>query len=239
MDRLYREGKFEHFGVSSLPAHEVQTIYDICARGRLCVAECVPGRLQPDCAWCGGWPVPDAAQAQHRLLRLGSLGGGYFSRPVAELRQPLKGSPMDEMSVVGEIYVSDTRIKLLENLKEACDRRGMAMKEAMLRWFMHRSALGKEDGVILGASSAEQAEENYKACEGGQLPDEVRREVCRDVACRQRRAVAVPLLEGEVVGRKSPSISYSGLALLKSLGSRLLIQTLTLLPFQVQAGPYS
>jgi aflatoxin B1 aldehyde reductase len=70
---------------------------------------------------------------------------------------------MDEMSVFSEIYVSDTRIKLLENLKEACDRHGMTMKEATLRWFMHHSALGKEDGFILGVSSAEQAEENCKS----------------------------------------------------------------------------
>jgi aflatoxin B1 aldehyde reductase len=80
---------------------------------------------------------------------------------------------MDEMAVFKDIYVSDTRLQLLENLKEVCDRHGVAVKEATLRWFMHHSALGEEDGVILGASSAEQAEENCKACEGGPLPDEV------------------------------------------------------------------
>jgi aflatoxin B1 aldehyde reductase len=153
IDRLYCESKFERFGVSNLPAHEVQTIYNILREGRLCTAERVPGRLQPDCARCGGTPGPDAAQARHRLLRLQFAWRRLFLQARRRAEAP-KGSRMDEMSVFSEIYVSETRIKLLKNLKEACDRRGMAMKEATLRWFMHHSALGKEDGVILGASSA-------------------------------------------------------------------------------------
>lgn len=38
---------------------------------------------------------------------------------------------------------------------------------------MHHSILGEEDGVILGASSREQMEENLIACEGGPLPAKV------------------------------------------------------------------
>jgi aflatoxin B1 aldehyde reductase len=38
---------------------------------------------------------------------------------------------------------------------------------------MHHSILGKDDGVILGASSAEQMEENVAACERGPLPQDV------------------------------------------------------------------
>jgi aflatoxin B1 aldehyde reductase len=38
---------------------------------------------------------------------------------------------------------------------------------------MHHSILGKDDGVILGASSTEQMEENITACKGGQLPESV------------------------------------------------------------------
>ena len=38
---------------------------------------------------------------------------------------------------------------------------------------MHHSPLGEEDGIILGASSEAQMEQNLKACEGAALPESV------------------------------------------------------------------
>lgn len=101
------------------------------------------------------------------------LGGGYFSKPVEELKTPPRGTRLDEMKVSKEIYVNDTSIGLLEKLTKACQGHWIAVKEATLRWFMHHSALGDENGVILGASSEEQAEENLRAYEGERLPEDV------------------------------------------------------------------
>jgi aflatoxin B1 aldehyde reductase len=85
---------------------------------------------------CGSWASPFT-----RSVRWAGEEG-YFSKSVEELRVPPKGTRMDEMSAFQEIDVSDARIRLLESLREACDRHGMAVKEATLRWFMHHSALG-------------------------------------------------------------------------------------------------
>jgi aryl-alcohol dehydrogenase-like predicted oxidoreductase len=113
----------------------------------MCCRLCIRGGAS--ILWRGGAEkgglFSDAADAGHRLLRVQSAGpgaGGYFSKSVEELRVPPKGTRMDEMSAFQEIDVSDARIRLLESLREACDRHGMAVKEATLRWFMHHSALG-------------------------------------------------------------------------------------------------
>ena len=45
--------------------------------------------------------------------------------------------------------------------------------EAIMRCFMHHAPLGEEDGVNLGASSAEQVEETLIACETNPSPDEI------------------------------------------------------------------
>jgi aflatoxin B1 aldehyde reductase len=173
VDRLYREGKFARFGVSNLPAHEVQAIYDICQREGYVLPSVYQGGFNPVARGAEEALFPTLHKLGMAFYAFSPLGGGCFSKPVEELRAPPKGTRMDEMSAFKEIYVSDARIRLLESLREACDRHGMAVKEATLRWFMHHSALGDEDGVILGASSAEQAEENCTACEGGRLLDEV------------------------------------------------------------------
>jgi aflatoxin B1 aldehyde reductase len=80
---------------------------------------------------------------------------------------------MDQMKVFADMFVNDLSLKLHARLAEACDTEGIKMKEAALRWLMHHSALGQEDGVILGASSLMQMEENLKACEGGPLPQSI------------------------------------------------------------------
>lgn len=47
------------------------------------------------------------------------------------------------------------------------------MTEIALRWVQHHSVLTPSDGVILGASSAAQLEQNCKDSALGPLPDEV------------------------------------------------------------------
>ena len=70
-------------------------------------------------------------------------------------------------------YVDDTSLKLHEELEDVCAKNDLSLKEATLRWIMHHSILGDKDGLILGASSKEQMEENLKACENGPLPQEI------------------------------------------------------------------
>ena len=80
---------------------------------------------------------------------------------------------MDQMAVFSAMYVNDLSLDIHEQLSRSCKEAGLSLKEATLRWNMHHSILGKDDGVILGASSTEQMEENINACEGGQLPEVV------------------------------------------------------------------
>jgi aflatoxin B1 aldehyde reductase len=50
------------------------------------------------------------------------------------------------------------------------------MVETALRWCIHHSALNMNDGndgIIMGASSLEQLDQNLKDCEKGPLPEEV------------------------------------------------------------------
>lgn len=172
-NELYTEGKFERFGVSNLSLEEVQTIYDICKKEKYVLPTVYQGGFNPLLRSAEDELFPLLKKLGMAFYAFSPLGGGYFSKPVKELKTPPRGTRLDEMKVFKEIYVNDTSIGLLEKLTKACQGHGIAVKEATLRWFMHHSALGDEDGVILGASSEEQAEENLGACEGGRLPEDV------------------------------------------------------------------
>jgi aflatoxin B1 aldehyde reductase len=77
------------------------------------------------------------------------------------------------MKVFQAIYVNEMSLELLQRLTETCDKAGVTVREAALRWLMHHSPLKEADGIILGASSETQMEQNLKACEGAALPQSV------------------------------------------------------------------
>jgi aflatoxin B1 aldehyde reductase len=158
INQLYREGKFSRFGVSNYHATEVQAILDICDKQDF---------VRPSVYQGGFNALARAGEGElFPLLRQHNIAFYAYRTPPA-------GSRMDQMGVFSAMYVNDLSLEIHDALSKVCEREGVTLKEAALRWLMHHSVLGEEDGVILGASSLGQMEENLRACEGGRLAEEV------------------------------------------------------------------
>lgn len=173
INELHQQGKLERFGLSNNLAAEVEEVQSICENN---------GWLKPTYFQGGYNPLLRTGETElfPVLRRYGMafyafspLAGGYFSKSSDQLRAPAAGGRFDQMKHFSSMYVNDLSLSLHGLLTEVCHKEGMTLKEATLRWLMHHSILGKEDGVILGGSSTEQMEENLKACEGGPLPQSV------------------------------------------------------------------
>ena len=176
INQLYREGKFARFGVSNYHATEVKAILDICDKHEYVRPSVYQGGYNALARAGEKELFPLLRQHNIAFYAYSPLAGGYFSRPATELRSPPSGSRMDQMQVFSAMYVNDLSLEIHDSLSGACEAEGLTLKEATLRWLMHHSTLGDEDGVILGASSLAQMEENLEACRGGHLPDVVVRE---------------------------------------------------------------
>ncbi|TIA25411.1 Aldo/keto reductase [Aureobasidium pullulans] len=170
INQLFQEGKLAAFGISNYHATEVEKIFRLCAKH---------GFVRPSIYQGGYNPLLRAADKElFPLLRrhnisfyaYSPLAGGFFSRPIAELRNPPSGSRMEQMHVFSMMYVNDLSLAMHEQLSQACKKEGLTLKEATLRWMMHHSMLGADDGIIIGASTPEQVRENVRACGGGSLP---------------------------------------------------------------------
>ncbi|KAK5045900.1 hypothetical protein LTR84_008686 [Exophiala bonariae] len=175
IDGLYREGRFERFGVSNISDAEVQSIHDICVR---------EGYVLPSVYQGGYNPIGRGAEKTlFQLLRklgmafyaFSPLAGGLLAKPLAEIRTPAKGSRFDEMKIFGDIYLTKEILGALEMVQSRCDVEGVPLMEATMRWFVHHSPLGKEDGVIIGASTEAQIDASLNACEKGPLSEEMQR----------------------------------------------------------------
>ncbi|KAF2160515.1 hypothetical protein M409DRAFT_29135 [Zasmidium cellare ATCC 36951] len=170
---LFKEGKIERFGVSNCSREEVEEIHGVCKTNGWLVPTVYQGGYNPLLRTTETALFPTLRRLGMVFYAYSPLGGGYFSRPTEQLRTPPAGGRMDQMKVFSSIYVNNLSLKLHEMLEEACKKEDLSLKTATLRYLTHHSALGKDDGIILGASSLEQMEQNLEACEGDPLPDVV------------------------------------------------------------------
>ncbi|EED79541.1 predicted protein [Postia placenta Mad-698-R] len=178
VNELYKEGHFEIFGLSNYASWEVAEIVGIC-------------RLK-------GWVQPKIYQAMYnaitremdaelvpccrkfglRIVIYNPLAGGFFAGKVAapDAEAPT-GGRFDPSSKMGEMYraryLKGGYFDALNYLKPVAEKHGLRLTEIALRWCQHHSALTPDDGVILGASSVAQLEQNCQDSEKGPLPDEV------------------------------------------------------------------
>jgi aflatoxin B1 aldehyde reductase len=68
-----------------------------------------------------------------------------------------------------ERYVKPEIVSGLKTLYEKCQDAGTTVQGAALRWLVYHSALGDEDGVILGASKIEQIDDSAAEIAKGPL----------------------------------------------------------------------
>ena len=100
----------------------------------------------------------------------GATAGGLLAKPIEELKNPKEGTRWDALPFLKTAYGKDVILSGVESLQEKCKKEHISILEASLRWEKYHSALSEDDGVLLGASSNEQIEENLKAIEKGPLP---------------------------------------------------------------------
>jgi aflatoxin B1 aldehyde reductase len=66
-------------------------------------------------------------------------------------------------------YVKPEIVAGLKTLYDKCQTAGSTVQGAALRWLVYHSALGEEDGVILGASKIEQIDDSAAEIAKGPL----------------------------------------------------------------------
>ena len=69
-------------------------------------------------------------------------------------------------------YLKDEIIDAAKEVHETAQKEGISGHAVALRWALHHSILDGElgDGIVIGASSLKQLEENLEICKAGPLP---------------------------------------------------------------------
>ena len=166
-------GKFTHFGVSNLSPSAVTEICKLCASlggPQITVYQggynALHRGIEPEL-------LPLLRKHGIAYYAWGPLAGGALAKSLEELQKPSKGSRFEAMPVFGSMFLKPEMVEALKTLTPKCEKAGVSLHEASLRWIMYSSALGEQDAVIVGASTKEQLESSFKAVEKGKLSEEL------------------------------------------------------------------
>lgn len=170
IDELYKQGKFKRFGISNYRAEEVEEIYQICQKKNYVLPSVYQGNYNAIARNPETGLFPVLRRLGIAFYGFGATAGGLLAKPIEELKNPKEGTRWDALPILKTAYGKDVILSGVEDLQEKCEEEHISILEASLRWEKYHSALGENDGVLLGASSNEQIEENLKAIEKGPLP---------------------------------------------------------------------
>ncbi|KDQ09342.1 hypothetical protein BOTBODRAFT_37102 [Botryobasidium botryosum FD-172 SS1] len=175
VNELHKEGKFEEFGLSNFFSWEVAEIVTIAKANGWIRPTFYQGTYSALDRSVEYELIPCLRKFGIRFVAYSTMAGGYLTGKLLE-EAPTPGSHFDSNTRWGDWYHTkyDHLAPLVRDLKELAEKHNLRLGQVALRWLQHHSILTPEDGgVILGASSAQQLEQNILDSEEGPLPEEI------------------------------------------------------------------
>ncbi|KDQ14282.1 hypothetical protein BOTBODRAFT_32757 [Botryobasidium botryosum FD-172 SS1] len=177
INRMHQEGLFEIFGLSNFASWEVAEVVTICKAKGWVVPKIYQAPYNAIARLIEPELVPCLRKYNIRLVVYSPLAGGFFAGHLTSVTDAPSEGRFETDTVQGKMfrqrYLNNTYLDALADVKAVAEKHQLGLTEIALRWLQHHSALESEDGVILGASSAEQLEKNCVDSEKGPLPAEV------------------------------------------------------------------
>ncbi|KAF7294976.1 GTP binding [Mycena indigotica] len=177
MNKLYNEGYYEIFGLSNFASWEVAEVVSICkAKNWIqpkiyqAMYNAITRAIEPEL-------VPCCRKFGIRIVIYNPLAGGLFAGKVTSLTDVPTDGRFNDSTPSGKMYreryLRQGNFDALNVVKQVSEKHGLRLTEVALRWCQHHSVLGPSDGIILGASSAEQLKMNLEDSSKGALPEDV------------------------------------------------------------------
>ncbi|KAL6693346.1 NADP-dependent oxidoreductase domain-containing protein [Trichoderma pleuroticola] len=180
VDDLYRQGKFEKFGLSNYNADEVKAVLKIVKEKGYVAPTVYQGNYNPVARRSESELFPIFRENGIAFYAYSAIAGGFLTKSSEQFRQGPGGEGRwNKESSLGQMYHAlYNRPKFLEALdiwNEASNVSGIPKAELAYRWVAYHSALKEHlgDGIVLGASRITQLEQTVAGLNNGPLPESV------------------------------------------------------------------
>lgn len=162
---LMSDGLVKSFGMSNYHVSEMKRTFEICQELGLTKPTVYQGLYNPLNRAVERELIPLLKANGCSFIAYNPLAGGLLS---GKHKKPGSGVVMqgrfkDNANYLPRFY-TDENFDAIELIKEACEKEEITLVEATFKWLLKHSALTENDGVLLGASSAQQLQQNLDAC---------------------------------------------------------------------------
>ena len=174
VDALHKCGKIKELGLSNYASWEVCHIHHLCETHGFVKPTVYQGMYNAITRDVERELLPCLRALGMRFYAYNLLCGGLLA--CARTRESYEalddGSRFSKGNTMyRERYLRDVQLDSVDAFREACAGAGVPPVDSALRWLQHHSRLVDGDGIIVGASSLKNLEENLSALEsGGGLP---------------------------------------------------------------------
>ena len=120
--------------------------------------------------------LPELRKNGFSYMAYSPLAGSFLTGALTNGKN-LTGTRLEEGSRTGQmlrmLYDKPEMHSAVRKLQDGGLQHEIGLSEAALRWLFYHSALQAGDGIILGASSLEQAQQNLAYVKRGPLPHDL------------------------------------------------------------------
>jgi len=166
---LISDGTIQTFGMSNYHVDEMKRTFELVEEHNLTKPSVYQGLYNPLNRRVEKELLPLLRKYECSFVAYNPLAGGLLtgkhSMNKKTITTPTRGRFHENDNYLPRFW-TDVNFAAVEMIREACAKDGMTLVEGTFHWLMRHSALKDCDGVLLGASSIGQLEENLNACLG-------------------------------------------------------------------------
>lgn len=165
VQELIGSGTIAKYGMSNYSAVEVSRTCEICKGRGWVLPSFFQGLFNPLNRWTEEELLPVLRQNDIAFIAFNPLAAGLLTGKHQAGTEPLDGRFKNNPNYLPRFY-TEANFKALDRIRAACSEHNLGMVQATYAWLMRHSCLdgSRGDGILLGASSMEQFEENLSAC---------------------------------------------------------------------------
>lgn len=161
---LIEDSTIASLGMSNYHAVEMERAFQLCQEHKLTPPTVYQGLYNPLNRRVEEELLPLLRKNNCAFVAYNPLAAGLLAGKHTKVSEVADGRFKNNQNYLPRFY-TDENFQALDVVRAACEKDGISMVEATLRWMLRHSALKPEtDGLLLGASSMEQLEQNLEAC---------------------------------------------------------------------------
>lgn len=181
VDELYKQGKFEKFGLSNFSAEEVEAVCEYAKSKGYVLPSVFQGNYNAFSRGTEKDLLPVLRKYGISFYAYSPIAGGFLVKSTQQIEQGTgrfkKGDVIGDMYY--KLYSRPTLLEGLERWGEIAEKYNIPKSHLAYRWVAFHSALKPEDGdaILIGGRNCKQIADTFSAFAEGPLPKEAVEEI--------------------------------------------------------------